>query len=47
MSGPRDNGRATRIGTLLVCLVVVAVIFATSIALSVFYVAQNQTQPEP
>ena len=47
MSGPRDNGRATRIGTLLVCLAVVAVIFATSIALSVFYVAQNQTQAEP
>jgi len=47
LSGPRDPGRANRTATLLVCLAVVAVIFATSIGLSMFYVAQNQTQTEP
>ena len=39
-----QGGKANHVTTLLVCLAVVAAIFAASIGLSVLYVESNQTQ---
>jgi hypothetical protein len=39
-----DGGKANHLTTLLVCLAIVAAIFAASIGLSVLYVESNRTQ---